>query len=815
MKSSLRCLLNKRIVSLFAVFSVLASLIFTTQFNVCAVTLPVFNSKTDINYSGEEGSNVFLTHKKADSAQTVSYYVDDYSITRNATIYLSVNAKFTNSESWGIRLRNVSCKVGGETVSGDLVFRLFKNSGVAQVGNTSITQEKWASFNNINDNNWHKIVIKSDTKGLSLWIDGDQAKGMYYDSKVTDISFNYSCPGIFMGGYNEGILKNVTVWNNGTSENPVMPADKVVKNIASLKATYNLTVSDENLVKQIKNQYNSLSSKEKEYVYNYSELEEAELTINSIKYAYDINVSGTVNGKFKDVFGNGVITHTRKDSPAKYYFESGLSRNSTYYSQFMIDFDFAYSFDFYLRQAEYTVKGQKVSSVIGIRFFAKTAAVVDEKQNRLSSFINYSDISKGLHVITVKSSPKECVVWIDGIKHEFEHFLVSGKDDSAFASAENVDNLSAKTGFYLGSNENYGAFGKIFNIRIYNDKNTSKNGENQYSIGDEARISIFKLKDLNAISLNDKKNIYNARYLVDELNKDDLKYVTNIEKLEKLERAIAFLEEKGEHAYNFLKDNLPVIKSNDENLISSTMFVVSSDYMNDVSYNNVTHSMVCKNDSEYINVDFKSPANLSAEDTYVIKFKYTPHSYLYETETSAWMGLRVFFSGYEVGGNGQKSANKTQLAFMTNDIGIISTVNSVTGTCDYYGGYKIELNKSYDVVMLCEQGRMKLWINGSPVAYYDDLPKFAPSIAFQFSRCNCDVDNIQLYNYTDSAPYISVDNTENTMKFVDDLLYGKEGASLNNITNAKKIILIITSALSVLIISIFVMCLIRYKKKSR
>ena len=805
--------LKYKITAIIVAIFVTASCLFDKPINTSALATPDFVSRRDINYAGNDGEKLYLTHKRNEPDINATYWVENSALTRNATFYISINARFTNSESWGVRLRNVSCKVDGKVVTGDLVFRFFKTSGVAQIGDVTVNQEKWASFDNICDNQWHNIIVKSDTKSISVWIDGNQAKGTYFAANVTEMKSNYSCPGVFMGGYNDGELKNLKVWNNGGSENPVMPADRVVRAITALPNPSNIKVSDADAVGNVSEAYIALSSEEKKYVNNYSRFQQAEMALNSLKNSFELWVSGTETGKFEDVLGESGIVHDKGDTEGKYFLEGEMSRNSTYYIQFAAKFDFLFSFDLYLRNAEYEIDGKKITGNTNIRFFRSSAAVVDSKQNRISSFINYPDIGSGTHVFTLKVEPYNLTVWIDGVKYEFSQYLMCTDLKDEFSSVENYNNISTVTGFCLGSSEEYGAYGKIFDIRVFNDKNTLSYGENRYSSGDDARISIFKLPEYNQITLDDKPNVQKARELVSKLAEEDLKYVTNIDKLEKLERAIQFIEETGEYAYMFLRDEMPLIKKDDKNLISISDITIPAEHNNYISYNKLTHDLVCTSPNEYIEVPFTTPELLSAEDTYVIKFSYTPYEYFYETETSAWMGLRVYFSGYQVGGNGQKYLNRTELAFMTDDIGIISTVNGTTGACDYFGGYKIELDKTYDVVLLCAQGKMKLWINNMPVAYYDTIPEFGPYISFQFSRARCDVKNIQIYNYKDETP-LAQENVKDAMHLmVDDLLYNMDGIELIDKLNLKKYFVAGSIAFSFVMLSAVIMLLIRRKRK--
>ena len=74
-----------------------------------AVAFNSYDPASDIDYTNGEAKNVVLTRKKTDK-HTVAYELTDYRITRNATIWVSMNVKFDNPWSWGIKFRNIDAK---------------------------------------------------------------------------------------------------------------------------------------------------------------------------------------------------------------------------------------------------------------------------------------------------------------------------------------------------------------------------------------------------------------------------------------------------------------------------------------------------------------------------------------------------------------------------------------------------------------------------------------------------------------------------------------------------------------------------------
>jgi len=813
MTGLLRCL--KKITVLICTVSILlACCSVLIQLDVSAVVEKVYNPVEDIDYTSGEGANVVLRHKKDEKA-VAKYEIEDSRITRNATLWMSMSVKFDNPWSWGIRLRNVTCKVKGEEITGDLVFRFFAKSGVAQVGDTTVGIEKWATYKDIGDNKWHKLVICSSVDNISVWIDGYKAKGTYFSSDVEEIKSNYMCPQIFMSGYNSGAIKNICIWNNGKTENPIMPADRVIRDINSLPDAAAIVDNDTEKIKRVESDYNKLSATEKTYVTNHSRLEQILLAMDSKNHKiYDLEVSGTKKGDFSKVFPNGSITHKLGDDTAKYIFESDLSRNSEYYIQFSVDFNKAHCFDVYLRNQEHLVDEKKISGMISIRMFDAGAVVLDSKDNHLSSYINYKPgLMSGVHTVTVRSAPDSCSFWIDGDRYDFDEYLLPNGEDSA--SVTEYDCIEAKPGFMLGKSEEWGAFGTIGNISVFNDGINNSLGQNRYSIGDKARISILNLCELNKLTLSDKVDIFAARSLCDELSEQEQKYVTNISKLESLERAIEFIEQEGEFAFNFLYDSMPIIKEDDINLVSSGGISVPVEYNDAYTFNRNTNELSFLVSDQYINAKFEDLKGISAEDSYIIRFNYTPYEYYYETESAAWMGLRVTFADYEVGGNGAVSKNKNQFAFMVNDSGIITVANGVTLPVDTVGSADIEIGKTHQVTMLCKSGKLKVWVNGRAIAYFDDLAEYGPALEFESSRCRCDITNIQLYNFDDKAPSGIAEETKDVTKIINDILYDEEGKLISGYLETEKFILICVVAVLVVILAIAVSLVIYIAKKKK
>ena len=727
--------------------------------NTYAASFRAYNSATDIDYTDGEGKGIVLTHQKKDGGSVVaSYEVDDTRLTRNATYYMSMKAKFSNSESWVIRLRNVTCKMGAEMVTGDMQFHLFDKKGTLQVAGKSI--DNWPTFSSIEDNKWHDIAVRSTTDSFEIWVDGVRGQGLYYKANVTDMTTNYTCPAITLSGYNDGTVKDICVWNDGEEENPVMPADRVARQIESLPDAVSLKASDQKKVQEALAAYESLDAKEKTYVINYDKLQQLVKAQSSSQNQFRIEVSGNKVGAFDKLFSNGVVSHREKDGNTKYFFETEVARNATYYIQFVVNLsEESNCFDVYLRDQKHTVEGKDVSGAISLRMFKNSAVVVDSGQNRISEWANYkTNLLKGSHVITIESSPKSCVFWIDETKYEVPQYLynVSGT----------LDCIQATTGFYFSKTVE----GTISDISVWSNQNS-------YSVGDEARIAIFNLPELSELSEDSEKVIRKARKLYDELKEKQQKYVTNLEKLEKAERALDFIKEKGSHAYLFLKDKLPSVEEDYVNLISTATPDVPASHSKKVSYNLATHDFAFNESGSYITVPFTGIKGINADDTYLIKFTYVPHEYYYEKASSAWMGLRITFAGYEVGGNGQKTVNKTQFAFMTNQCALISRANSNAMPTEYLTTYVPELEKEYHVSMLCEQGRMKVWVNGEAVAYYDEIPEYPLGLEFESSRCRCDVKNIQLYNINQptSPPLEEVE--AGGFKYIEDTLYDIKGIS--------------------------------------
>lgn len=810
----LQCRLKRFAVVALAViiFAVTCSCLLTI--GVSAVSVREYNSAEDIDYTMGEGAKTVLTHKK-DEKTTAQYEISDSRITRNATVWMSMSVKFDNPWSWGIRLRNVTCNVKDKTVTGDLVFRFFAKSGVAQVNDVNVGIEKWASYCDIGDNNWHKLVICSSVDNISVWIDGAKAKGTYFSKDVSEMTSNYVCPQIFMAGYNSGTIKDICIWNDGSKENPVMPADKVVKAITSLPDAAAITKTDYIKISETKKAYDNLSATEKKFVTNYGRLEQVLLAFESEKAKkYSLYVSGSKSGKFDSLFPNGSITHKSGDEAIKYYFGGELSRNSEYYIQFSVDFSKAHCFDVYLRNQEHTVNGKKVSGMISMRMFDAGAVVLDSKDNHLSDYINYkSGLMSGVHTVTVRSAPDSCSFWIDGERYDFAEYLVSNGQSSA--SVTEYSCIEAITGFSLGNSEEWGAFGTIGNIKVWNDGDNSSSGQNRYSIGDEARITVSELPELNQISLSDKDKVQYARSVYDKLSKEDKKYVTNYEKLEKCERAIEFIEEKGDYAYMFLHDDMPEISKESLNLVPSGKINVPVQYNEAYTFNRGTNDLSFLVSDQYINASFENLKGISAEDTYVIKFTYTPHEYYYETPSASWMGLRITFADYSVGGNGQTWKNKNQFAFMVKEGGIITVVNNTTLPLNSSGKISIETNKKYDVVMLCSKGKLKVWVNGRTVAYFDNLAEYGPALEFESSRCKCDITNIQLYNLIDEEPKGITDGTESAMKIIGDILYDEEGNINTDNIEKQKLIFTVIIAVSVIIITVLVCVILIYARKKR
>ena len=755
----------KKVCTLVIVMCFVLSPLETTR--VDAASARTYDSTKDIDYTGGEGAGIVLEHQGEETPEA-SYEVHDSRLTRNATFYMSMQVKFHKSHSWVIRLRNASCKIKGETVTGNMQFHLFAEKGTLQVGGKDVGATSWSDYKNIEDNKWHTVIVRSTPDSFELWVDGDRANALYLNQDVSDLTSNYACPAVTMAGYNEGTIKNICVWNNGADENPVMPADRVVQKIESLPDTVALNSSDTSRVQEAKEAYDALSDTEKTYVTNYDKLLQLLKTSGSSEKNYYIEVSGTEAGAFSEVFRNGVISH-RKELADEFLFESKIGRTATYYIQFVLNMaEDSNCFDVVLRNQQHTLDGKSVTGNISLRMFKNSALVLDGRQNELSDWVNYStNIYEGSHVITVESSPSSLTLWIDEVKYEVPDYMakVSGKPDC----------IQAVTGFTFSKDQ---AEGTISNIRVWSNQNT-------YAEGDEIRAAIFDLPALKTVTLNDAPEIENIRKSYDMLPKEQQKYITNLKKLERLERAIAFLREKGDAAYLFLKDEIPSVQKDYVNLISTGTLTVPAENRNMVDYDALSHTLNFKEAGEYITTPFEEIDGIKADDTYLIKFTYNPYEYFYETETAGWMGLRITFSGYTVGGNGQKTNNKTQFAFMTYQCARLSWANANVAPTDYLTTFKPELNKEYQVTMLCEQGRMKVWINGEPVVYYDNLPEYPFRLEFESSRVRCDVKDIQLYNLTNPTDPELAEKATGNFKLIGDMLYDVKGISAQDRVDAK------------------------------
>lgn len=748
--------------------------------DVQAAAVRSFQKGTDIDYTGGEGERVILKHKESETGTIASYEVNDTRLTRNATFYMSMKVKFDNSHSWAIRLRNVTCKIGEETVTGDMVFRAFDKSGTLQVDGKSV--DNWPTYSNIEDNKWHEIIVRSTVNSFEIWVDNVRGKGLYYRSDVTSMTTNYTCPSVSMSGYNSGTIKDICVWNNGKSENPVMPSDKVAQSIESLPDAVAVKSTNWSKIQKAEKAYQALSKEEKKYVVNYDKLEQLLVAVNSKSDAYTIVVDGNKTGAFSEVFPKGIISHKKDEAAVKYYFETETGRKSTYYMQFVLQMpEESQSFDVYLRNQEHTVEGETVSGVVGLRVFKKSATLVDGKQNRISEWANFdTNIFEGSHVITVKSTPTSCTLWIDETKYEIPDYMkvVSG----------DTDYIAATPGFYMSKVVE----GTISDIRVW--------GENSYVIGDAARVAIYRLPQLNEVTEKDIDAIKEARKMYEELDADAKHYVTNLEHLERLERAVAFIEEKGEAAYAFLKDEIPEVKEDYVNLISTGNVNIPSAYLSEISYNEQTHDLIYTDSHDYVNTKFENLDGVGADDTWLIKFTYVPHEYYYETESASWMGIHITFAGYEVGGNGQKVLNRSKFAFFVNQCGLIQNVNGSSIPTEYLTTFSPQVEQEYEVSMLCEQGKMKVWVNGEPIAYYDELPLYPIALAFESSRCRCDIKDIQLYNMsTPTAPELTEKLAKN-VKFIEDLLYDVEGSTDTRQMKEKQMILILSVILFVIVI---------------
>lgn len=762
---------------------------------VDAASARTYDSTKDVDYTGGEGAGIVLEHQ-GEGTPAATYEVSDSRLTRNATFYMSMQVKFSKSHSWVIRLRNASCKVKGEMVTGDMQFHLFADKGTLQVAGMGVGANSWSSFKNIEDNQWHMVVVRSTPDSFELWIDGERADALYLNQDVSEMTSNYACPAVTMAGYNEGMIKNICVWNNGTDENPIMPADRVVQEIESLPDTVTLKASDTGSLQKAKEAYDALSDEEKTYVTNYDKLQQLLKTGGSRDKNANVEVSGTVKGAFSEVFPDGVISH-RMGTEEQFYFESDIGRNATYYIQFVLNMaKDSNCFDVVLRNQQHTIDGRSVTGNISLRMFRNSAVVLDSRQNEVSEWVNYeTDIYEGSHVITVESSPSSLTLWIDEVKYEVPDYMgqISGEPDC----------IQAVAGFTFA---NAMAEGTISDIRIWSNRNT-------YAAGDEVRVAVFELPQLNELSLEDAGKVESVRESYEALSEEHKRYVTNIEKLERLERAIALLQEKGDAAYLFLKDEVPKVQEDYVNLISTGMLNIPADYSNMVEYDAAKYAITYKEAGEYITTPFEGIDGIKSDDTYLIKFNYTPHEYFFETESAGWMGLRITFSGYTIGGNGAKTYNKTQFAFMTYQCAKLSWANGNMAPTEYLTTFAPEIGKEYQVTMLCEQGKMKLWVNGEPVVYYDELPAYPFSLEFESSRVRCDVTDIQLYNLSNPTNPELTEAPMESFKFIEDTLYDMEGISAQDRVDAKWKTFIIALVLFFVVVAITVVVFVFNLKK--
>ena len=773
--------------------------------NVKAASFPVYQAGRDIDYTGGEGAEVELTHKREEEGVVASYELNDTRLTRNATYYMSMNVKFDNSHSWVIRLRNVTCKIKGETVTGNMQFHLFKDNGTLLVNGKSV--DNWPTFSNINDNEWHEITVRSAPDSFELWVDGVRGRGLYYLPEVTDMVTNYTCPAVTMAGYNSGTIKNIRVWNDGAEENPVMPADLVAQSIEALPDAVSLKASEKKQVSDAAAAYAALSDAEKPFVINYDKLLQLLRVSGGGDNPYDIMVSGSAQGAFSELFPDGVLSQQKGNKPIKYYFETEASRNATYYMQCVVNLQSdSNCFDIFLRNQKHTVDGKNVIGPISIRLFRHSAVVVDSMQNQISEWLNYElDLLDGSHVITVESSPTSCTLWIDEVKFEVPDYLgkVSG-----------VDCIQAQSGIGMTGD----VTGTISDIRIWNDRNSGSGGQNRYAAGDAARIAIFALPKIQDLGPADFSHIKAARKLCDELTQKEQKYVTNLDKLTSLERAMEFLEKTGDHAYAFLRDEIPVVKEDYLNLISTGKLTIPANYSNMVNYNAQTHELNFKDSKEYINTPFSDIQGIAADDTWLLKFNYTPHEYYYESESAGWMGLRITFAGYRTDA-GSGPINRHQFAFMVNQTGVLSVANGSSVPDLYQSGFAAKMGETYQVSMLCEQGRMKVWVDGEAIAYLDNLAKYPFQLEFESSRCRCDITDIQLYNMSSPTTLKGEEKTSGGFQYIEDLLYDVAGVTPEGRLMEKKSTWVLTAVLLaaalLLAVVVWIICLAKRRVKPR
>lgn len=797
-----KCSIIKKFFS-FMLITGISCLIFmaTNQISIFASAYPKYDTKTDIEYTNGEGKKVNLKHKEKEESVKVSYELTDSRITRNATVYMSMKVKFKKSWSWVITLRDATCEIDGKKVTGKMTVNLFGNQCHAGIGGEGI--DNWPQYDVIDDNKWHEVTIKSTPATFEIWIDGVRGKKLYFNKNVKNISSNYVCPSITMSGYNDGTIKDVKIWNNGKDENPVMPADRVTQSVEALPDVVALSESDIQTVKNVISSYNQLSAKEKGYVVNYDKLELLEKSLSKFDNSYELNVTGTKVGKFKELFSSGIISHRRENGLERYLFDTTLSRKSTFYIQCVVNLDKdSNCFDICLRDEAYKVNGKDVESNVSIRIFNHGALLIDQKGNGMSDWLEFekANVLGESHIIVVESSPTTCAMWIDDKKYEFENINLK--------SEGNIDYVAAKPGINL-TNEPEGT---VSYIEVWNDKQT----QNTYSIGDKERIAIYNLPELKDITLKDEAKVKKVRKMYNALSKQGKSYIDNLEQLEKAERAITFMKNDSKMAALFLSDELPKLNSNYLNLISMAKPDIDAKYNSKALYNAATNELNFVVSDEYMNIPFDEIQGIGADDTYMIKFVYKPYEYYYETETAAWMGLRITFSGYNPGGNGSITNNRQQLAFMVKENCIMSVVNNQGVSGEYMSNFITEPGKTYNVAMLCRQGRMKLWLNGKAVLDMDTLCDYPFKLEFESSRCRCDITDIQIYNMSNPNMEEAIDESDAGFKYVDDLLYGKDGQSLSTEVDTDRVILIasmVCAGVAVISIAVVIIFVLKTKRK--
>ena len=145
----------------------------------------------------------------------------------------------------------------------------------------------------------------------------------------------------------------------------------------------------------------------------------------------------------------------------------------------------------------------------------------------------------------------------------------------------------------------------------------------------------------------------------------------------------------------------------------------------------------------------------------------------------------------------------------------MSWANNNAAPTDYLTTFVPELNKEYQVTMLCEQGKMKLWINGEPVVYYDELPEYPFLLEFESSRVRCDVKDIQLYNLSNPTEPEFAEAATESFKLIGDTLYDVRGISAQDRVDAKKKTFVIALVLLLVVAAITVVVFVfNLKKKS-